>query len=153
LHQLEQDVLDVFADVAGLGQGGGVSDGERHVEHAGQRLGHERLAAARGADEHDVGLLQLNVFDLAAELYTLVVVVDGHRHDALGLLLPNDVLVEEAVDLARAGQLFKTNLGRLREFFFDDLVAEIDALIADIDAGSGDELLYLLLRFPTEGAL
>jgi hypothetical protein len=29
LDQLEQDVLDVLADVAGLGEGGGVGDGER----------------------------------------------------------------------------------------------------------------------------
>ena len=34
LQQLDDDVLDVLADVAGLGQGGGVGDGERHVEDA-----------------------------------------------------------------------------------------------------------------------
>ena len=50
LDQLEQDVLDVLADVAGLGERGGVGDGEGHVEHAGQRLGQQRLAAAGGAD-------------------------------------------------------------------------------------------------------
>ena len=47
LDQLEQDVLDVLADVAGLGEGGGVGDGERHVEQPGERLGEVRLAAAR----------------------------------------------------------------------------------------------------------
>ena len=31
VQQLEQDVLDVLADVAGLGQRGGVADGEGHV--------------------------------------------------------------------------------------------------------------------------
>ena len=46
LDQLEQDVLDVLADVAGLGERGGVGDGERHVEHAGQGLGQQGLAAA-----------------------------------------------------------------------------------------------------------
>ena len=39
LDQLEQDVVDVLADVAGLGQGGRVGDRERHVEQPGQRLG------------------------------------------------------------------------------------------------------------------
>ena len=34
LDQLEQDVLDVLTDVAGLGECGGVGDGERDVEHA-----------------------------------------------------------------------------------------------------------------------
>ena len=46
LDQLQEDVLDVLAHVPGLGQRGGVGDGERHVEHAGQRLGQQRLAAA-----------------------------------------------------------------------------------------------------------
>ena len=32
LQQVDDDVLDVLADVAGLGQVGGVGDGERHVE-------------------------------------------------------------------------------------------------------------------------
>ena len=61
LDELEEDVLDVLADVAGLGEGGGVGDGERHVEHAGQGLGQQRLAAAGGADEQDVRLRQLDL--------------------------------------------------------------------------------------------
>ena len=47
LDQLEQDVLDVLADVTGLGERGGVGDGERHVEHPGQRLRQVGLAACR----------------------------------------------------------------------------------------------------------
>ena len=46
LDQLEEDVLDVLADVAGLGQRRGVGDRERDVEDPGQRLGEQRLAAA-----------------------------------------------------------------------------------------------------------
>src|SRR5690606_35431861 len=34
----------------------------------------------------------------------------------------------------------------------DDVVAERNALIADVDGGAGDELLHLLLRFPAKGA-
>ena len=61
LDQLEQDVLDVLADVAGLGERRRVGDGERHVEDAGQRLRQQRLAAARGAEQQDVALLELDV--------------------------------------------------------------------------------------------
>ena len=61
LVELEDDVLDVLADVAGLGEGGGVGDGERHREQPGQRLGEQRLARAGGADQEDVRLLQLDV--------------------------------------------------------------------------------------------
>ncbi len=46
LEELEQDVLDVLADVAGLRERRGVRDREGHVEHAGERAGEERLAAA-----------------------------------------------------------------------------------------------------------
>src|SRR5690606_23090462 len=35
----------------------------------------------------------------------------------------------------------------------DDLVAQVDALVADVHAGSGDQLLDLLLALPAEGAL
>src|SRR5207249_3954052 len=38
VQQLQEQVLDVLADVAGLGQRGGVADGEWDVEDAGQRL-------------------------------------------------------------------------------------------------------------------
>ena len=61
LKQLQQDVLDVFADVAGFGERRGVADGERHVEDAGQRLGQQRLAAAGRADQQHVALVDFDV--------------------------------------------------------------------------------------------
>ena len=60
LDEFEQDVLDVLTDVTGLGQRGGVGDGEGHVEHLGQRLGQVCLAAAGRSEHQDVGLGQLN---------------------------------------------------------------------------------------------
>src|SRR5207247_1185701 len=44
-------------------------------------------------------------------------------------------------------------LGGLGQLLLDDLVAQVDALVADVDARSGDELLHLLLRLAAEGAL
>ncbi len=80
-------------------------------------------------------------------------VVDRDRQHALGLLLADHVLVEEGVDLLRGRQLGEGDLFGGGELLFDDLVAEVDALVADVDAGSGDELLDLLLRLPAEAAL
>ena len=60
LDQLEEDVLDVLADVAGLRERGRVGDRERDVEDPRERLREERLAAA-GRAEEDVRLLQLDV--------------------------------------------------------------------------------------------
>ena len=54
LEQLEDDVLDVLADIARLGQRRGVGHGERHVEDAGERLRQQGLAATGWADQQDV---------------------------------------------------------------------------------------------------
>src|SRR5207249_10665500 len=43
VEQLQEQVRDVLADVAGFGKRGGVADGEGHVKDAGQRLGQEGL--------------------------------------------------------------------------------------------------------------
>jgi hypothetical protein len=154
LDQLQQDVLDVLTDVAGLGQRRGVRDRERHVEDLGERLRQQRLAAAGRAEQQDVGLLQLEVV-LALRLHhlnALVVVVDGDRERALGGLLTDHVLLQDGVDLHRLGQVLEVEGGRARELLVDDLVAEIDALVADVDARSGDQLLHLALRLAAEAA-
>jgi septum formation inhibitor-activating ATPase MinD len=44
LQQLLNDVLDIFADVARLGQRGRIRDGERHIQQTRQGLGQQRLA-------------------------------------------------------------------------------------------------------------
>ena len=82
-------------------------------------------------------LLQLDVgVAVRAGLHALVVVVDGDRQDLLGLLLPDDVVVQVLVDLTGLGEVVELDLGALRELLFDDLVAEVDALVADVDAGT-----------------
>ena len=94
LEQLEEDVLDVLADVAGLGERRGVADRERHVEHARERAREQRLAGAGRADEQDVALLDLDVVALLARVdEALVVVVDRDREDLLRVLLADHVLV------------------------------------------------------------
>src|SRR3712207_7744928 len=53
----------------------------------------------------DVGLLQLEVLVLRLHhLDALVVVVDRHRQRALRGLLPDDVLLEDGVDLLRRSE-------------------------------------------------
>ena len=152
LDQLQEDVLDVLADVTGLGQRGRVGDRERDVEDARQRLREQRLPAAGRAEQEDVRLLQLDFRLLLPHLHALVVVVDGDGERALRLFLRDDVVVEDAVDVARAREVVEVELRRRRQLFVDDLVAEIDALVADVDAGAGDQLLDLPLRLPAEAA-
>ena len=155
LDQLEQNVLDVLADVAGFRQRGRVGDREWHVEHLGQRLGEIGLAAAGGSEHQDVGLGQLHglgarIAHLLAGLDPLVVVVDGHGQRALGGVLANDIALEEIADFGRLGQLVEFYVVGVSEFLFDDLVAQVDAFVADVDPRARDELLDLLLTLPAE---
>ncbi|CKT23304.1 Uncharacterised protein [Mycobacterium tuberculosis] len=158
LNKFEQDVLDVLADVTGLGQRGGVGDGKRHVKHRGQRLGQVGLATTGGSEHQDVRLGQLNgltsgVTALLPGLDPLVVVVHRHGQRAFGGILPDDVALEELPDLGRLGQLVEFHIVGVGEFLFDDLVTQVDALIADVHAGAGNELLDLFLALPAERAL
>ena len=106
-----------------------------------------------GPEQQDVRLLQLDVLLVGLHhLHALVVVVDRHRQRALGLLLADDVLVEDVVDLPRLREVLDVEVRRSGELLIDDLVAEIDALVADVDAGAGDQLLDLPLRLAAEAA-
>src|SRR5439155_20806735 len=75
LDETQEDVLDVLADVAGLGEAGRIGDGERHVEDARERLREKRLAAAGRADEQHVRLSELDVVDAVPGANALVMVV------------------------------------------------------------------------------
>ena len=115
LDELQQDVLDVLADVARLGERRRVGDRERHVQHARERLGEEGLATAGRAEQQDVRLRELDVaVAVGAGLDPLVVVVDRDGEDLLRLVLPDDVVVQELEDLPGLRQVLEADLGRSR---------------------------------------
>src|SRR5262249_28586649 len=68
-------------------------------------------------------------------------------------VLADDVLVEHGLDVRRLGDR-RACRGRLvlLALLRDDVVAEPDALVADVDRRSCDELPHFLLRFPAERA-
>ena len=152
LDQLQQDVLYVLADVAGLGERCRVGDRERDVQDPRERLRQVRLPAAGRAEQEDVRLLELDVVLARPHLDALVVVVDGDRERPLRDLLADHVLVQQRVDLGRARQVVEVEMRGSGELLVDDLVAEIDALVADVDAGAGDQLLDLPLALAAEAA-
>jgi hypothetical protein len=152
LDELEEDVFDVLADVARLGQGCRVGDRERDVQDPRERLREQRLPAPRRAEEEDVRLLQLDLRVLEPHAHALVMVVDGHGERALRLLLRDDVVVQDRVDVEWLRQVVEVELRRSRELLVDDLVAEIDALVADVDARTGDQFLDLSLALPAKTA-
>ena len=96
LEQAEQNVLDVFADVARLRKRGRVGHGERDVQHLRKRL-----------REQDVVLRKLHIVVVRGRVQQpLVMVVDRDGKDLLRLRLPYDVLVEEFLYLDWFGQFF-----------------------------------------------
>ena len=154
LQQLENDVLDVLAHIACFGQRRRVGHGEGHVEGLGQRLRQQRLARTGRPDEQDVRLRQLDIVALAAVLEALVVVVHRDREHALGAVLADHVVIQRDEDVARGGNTAillsgETGLGLLA----DDVVAQLDAFIADEHGGAGDQLAHLMLRFAAEAAV
>ena len=153
LQQLQDDVLDILADVAGFGQRRGVGHRERHVQHARQGLGEQGLAAAGRADQHDVGLGDLDVVRLAAVAQALVVIVHCNSEDALGLVLADHIVVEDLADfLGRRDAVLGFHQGGLA-LLADDVHAELDAFIADEHGRAGNELPHLMLALAAEAAI
>src|SRR5439155_23511115 len=112
------------------------------------------LAAAGGhGQEH----LRLRELDVAAHLRgrdPLVVVVDLDREHLLGVVLADHVLVERGADRLRVGDEAALLLLRPRRaaVLLKDLLAEVDALVADVHARAGHELADLVLTLPAERA-
>ena len=99
VEQLEEQVLDIFADVAGLGEGGGVADGEGDIEDLGQGAGEQGLAAAGRADQEDVALIDFDVgVAFIADAEPFVVVMDSDGEDFLGAVLADHVLIDFFLD-------------------------------------------------------
>ena len=101
MQQLEDDVLDVLADIAGLGERRRIRHGERHIEDARERLRQQRFTGTGRADQQDVRLRELDVVVLGRVIEALVVVVDGDREHFLGVVLTDHVIIENLADFLR----------------------------------------------------
>ena len=136
LQELEDDVFNILADVAGLGERSGIDNREGNVEHLGQGVRQQRLARAGRPDEQNVGFRELNlVVARVVHLDALVVVVDRDGELFLGLVLADDVLVEEGFDVLRLGQVRRGSSGMsFAAVVLEDRVADPDALVADVRA-------------------
>src|SRR4030095_2402091 len=102
LQKLEDDVLDVLAHVACLGERRRIHDREGNRQQLGERLREQRLAGAGRANQQNIGLGELDVVAAARLLLNfdpLVVVVDGNREFLLRPLLADDVLVQKLFDV------------------------------------------------------
>src|ERR1700684_4488860 len=80
-------------------------------------------------------------------------VVDSDVERPLGGVLADDVALQELPDLGGPGQLVEFYVVGVGEFLFDDLVTQVDALVADVHAWPSNELFDLFLTLSAERAL
>src|SRR5256885_2782801 len=155
LEELLDDVLHVLADVARLGERGRVGDHERDVQEARHRLREQRLARSGGTDEEDVRFGELDLVILREVLQALVVVVHRDRKDLLRELLADHVLIQDPADFPGRRQVGFGGLAALVRgaFLADDVVAQLDALVADEHRRPGDQIPHLVLALAAEGAV
>ena len=138
LQQTREDALHVLAHVARLGEHRGVHDGEGHLQQPRDGTGHEGLARAGGAHEHDVRLVDLGLLLARGAEQAFVVVVHGNGQVALGLVLADHVLIEELLDLHRLEQVLATQgrrfaaAVRTQVVLGDHAVGVLHALVADV---------------------
>ena len=78
---------------------------------------------------------------------------DSDRKNLFGSLLADDVFVKERTCLDRSRERLELNTRALAYFFFDDFIAQLDALITDVHTGAGDQFLDLFLGLAAERAL
>jgi len=111
------------------------------------------LPTPRRADQQDVALVELDLVIAArVGIDALVVIVDGDGEGLLGTVLPDHVLVQHILDFGRRGDL-RDGFGDFALFVLrQNLIAERDALIADIDRRPGDELPDGILGFTAKRA-
>jgi hypothetical protein len=67
-------------------------------------------------------------------------VVNGNRKNLLGFVLTDNVFIQVAVDFFWLWKLdvFKFFSGGCAEFFLNDLVAKLDALVTDVNTWTGN---------------
>lgn len=156
LDEAEEDVLDVIANVAGLCQCGGIGNRKGDIEVAGEGLGEECLAAAGRPEEDDIGFLQLYAVIFAFEKETFVVIVHGDSQRDLGIVLLDDVLVDVFFDLFRCRHFGVSGFFALLFFVFPlfqkNVMTDVNAFAADVDAGAGDHVFDFVAGSAAEAA-
>ena len=102
--------------------------------------------------QKDIAFFQLHILAQSVGIeHALVVVVHGHGKNFLGLMLPDDVFVQPLLDLLRGKQTF-TVIRAFQPVAGNNVIAGLDAIVADARAVLYDEVARLQLAASAEGA-
>src|ERR1700694_2952052 len=80
-------------------------------------------------------------------------IVDGTREHLLGMVLTDDVVIENFSDFLRRRDAIARFRQRGRVLLADDVHAQLDALVADEDGRPGNQLAHLVLALAAERAM
>ena len=82
-------------------------------------------------------------------------VVHGDGQRTFGLFLANHVMIKVGLDFRRRRQISAAFASGIAggQLITDDLVAQVNALVADKDRRTGDQLLYFMLAFTAKRAV
>ena len=154
LQELQDNIFDVFADVARFGQRRGVHDRKGYVEHARKRLREQSLSGARRSHQQNIRFREFDVAGLAIQENALVMVVNGDCEFLLSFILADYVAIQKRLDLRRTRQPAIRWAGLLALLIFENLLADAHALVANIRARifrwRTDKFLHLLLSLMAE---
>ena len=113
-------------------------------------------AFAKESDESRAGCDVRSAADcrrLACDLVPVATPDYDLRQDALGLILTNDIVIQNITDFLRCWNAI-ARFDQLRLVLFpDDIHAEFDTFIADENSRSSNQLLHFVLAFSAEGAI
>ena len=108
------------------------------------------LASARRTDQQDVSFLNFDFSASPTEFDPLVVLIDGDCQSLFGFVLSDHVLIKKVFDLTGLGKRWACCYRFRLLIVSDDLVADINTLVADVDSGTCNEFLHFILRLTTE---
>jgi len=95
--------------------------------------------------------LNLDLVAAARQFNPLIVLIHSDSQALLRLVLTDNVFIEEVLDLAGLWQWWTRGHRLSLLVVADDLVADVDALVANIDSGACNEFLNFILRLSAEG--
>ncbi len=75
----------------------------------------------------------------------LIVVVNSHGKRLLGILLSDNILIQNRPNILWLRNILQLNFHIFAELFLNDLIAELYTFIADVDAGTCNEFSDLFL--------
>jgi len=153
LKQLQDDVLNIFTNVTGLGQGRGIGHRERHIQDPGERLRQQRLAATGRPYQEDVGFRQFHIVVLRRVVEAFVMVVNGDRQNFLRTALPDHIVIENVANFLRGRDTVPRLHQRGLVLLANDIHAQLDTFIANENSRAGDQLANLVLALAAKGAV